>query len=460
MSVDRTHPPAPGPRPAPRLPKIERARLANGLRVASTHYDGTPETLFEIALPGGHVFETREQLGLASLVARAMQEGTRKLSTVEFIDALDHLGADLRVSSDDDELTLSLRVLDRRLQPALELLFDVLLEPRFDDADFERVRKLRLASIAARGDDASAVAADVWRRLMYGDEVSLGRSAGGTAECVARVTTDDLRAFHAAALDPVRARVAVVGRWNASEVVALLAPLAKRWPACRANAMPAFEPRENAARRGLFVVDRPGAPQSELRIGRLAIAAGDPDWLALGALNYSLGGTFTSRINLNLRERNGYTYGARSGFETAPRRAPFSVAAAVHTRFTAAAVREVLAELRGYLDGPTAAEIAFTHSALEQSLARQFESPSARLHFVAMVERVGCADDHPLARLVELQRLGRTGLAALARKHLVLDDLAILVVGDRAAVEPDLAALDLGPLTPLDIDGAPLLGPT
>ena len=454
MSLDRSRPPEPGPRPAPRLPRIARARLANGLRVASTPHTGTPETLIEIALPGGHVYESREQLGLASLVARAMQEGTRALSTVELLDALDFLGADLRVASDDDELTLSLRVLDRQLAPALELLFDVLLEPRFDAQDFERVRKLRLAALVTRGDDAGTVAANVWRRLMYGDASSLGFPGAGAVESVSRLSTDDLRAFHAAALDPERARIAVAGRLGASELAALLAPLAARWPARRAPPAPRSEPEGDTSRAGLFVVDRPGAPQSELRIGHLADAAGASEWLALSALNYPLGGTFTSRINMNLRERHGYTYGARSGFELAPRRAPFSVHAAVHTRFTAAAVGEVLAELRGFLDGPSEAELAFTRSALEQSLARQFESPLARLGFTSLVERFGFADDHPLERLAAIERLGRPGFAALAREHLHPERATILVVGDRAAAESGLLALGLGPPTALDIDGA------
>jgi zinc protease len=437
----------------PRLPRIDRFELSNGARVASTSYSGTPETLIQLQIPAGRSREPLEQLGLASLVAKAMNEGTRALSTVEWIDAIDLLGANLHVFSDDDALTLSLRVLDKHLEKALELFADALLEPRFHADDFERVRKLRLAALATRADDAATVAQDAWQRLMYGAATSLGWPAVGTAESVARLGVNDLREFHRAALDPRASSIAVVSRWNESELLRLLSPLAARWPASSPSPCEATPFAAQPAAPGLYCVDRPGAAQTELHVGFLSVSARDPDWLALSALNYPFGGQFTSRINLELREKRGFTYGARSAFEAALRKAPFTVHAAVHTQHTAEAIRVCLAQLSAYLDGPTEAEIAFTRDALEQSLARQFESPAARMSYLQHVERFGWPGDYPLVRLAQLATLGRAGLRALARRHLAPPGWVILAVGPRSA----LAGLDeLGPVHALDAKGAPV----
>lgn len=453
MTLDRSSPPpASGPL-APRLPTITRLALENGLRVAATNSTSTPETLIELSIPGGRVHEPLAKLGQASLVAKMLPEGTVKLATIELIDALDFLGAELHVGSDDDELTVSLRVLDKHLERALEIFTDVLLEPRFDARDYERIAKLRLAAIATRGDDAGTVAANVWRRLLHGDATSLGFPSLGLESTVRALSVDDLWAFHRASLDPARSSLSIVGRWDADDLARMFAPLARRWPAPLVAPRETPAPQLRSAAPGLYNVDRPGAPQTELHLGHLSVSATHPDQLALSALNYPLGGQFTSRINLNLREQKGFTYGARSSFDLAPRPAPFGIHAAVHTQHTAASITESIRELREYLDGPTEAEIQFTHDALEQSLARQFESPAARLSYLRLVTRFGWPDDYPLQRLAQLQALGRAGLRDLARTHIHPERLIVLTVGSRAALD-DFTAL--GPVHALDLDGRPI----
>jgi zinc protease len=453
MTLDRsTPPPRSGPLEA-RLPRIERRRLDNGLALALSRANSTPETLVELTLPGGRTRESLGELGVASLVAKALLEGTERLTTVEFVDALDFLGAELRAGVDEDSLVVSLRVLDRHLPAALELLSEALLEPRFDPRDFERLRALRLAAIRTRGEDAARVADCAWDRLMFGPHVSAGHSSLGTESTIGACTPEHARAFHRGSLDPRRTRIALVGKWRADEATDLLGPLVRRWPSAIAATNPPLDQAPSAAPRGLYAVDRPGAPQVELRIGHPSVDCGHPDWLLLAALNYPLGGQFTSRLNLNLRERRGFTYGVRSSFE--PRSGPtvFAVSTAVHTQHAAAAIREARAELEGYLSGPTEAELAFTREALEQALARQFETPAARLSFVHTVERFRWPDDYPLERLRRLATLTSTDLAALAREHLHLRELRVLAVGPRDALG------ELGEaVAELDIDGGPLAG--
>lgn len=451
MKLDRTRPPQrSGPLEA-RLPQVERRTLDNGLALATCRANATPETLVEVSVPGGRSRERLDELGLASLVAKALMEGTRRRTTVELVDALDYLGADLRAGVDEDSLVLSLRVLDRHLAPALELLCETLLEPRFDALDFERVRTLRLAALRSRGEEAARVADTAWDRLLAGPLASLGYSSLGTEATIGAASVASARAFHESSLDPRRSKVALVGKWSADEAAELLAPLVRRWPKALADAPALIEGNPAPAPAGLYCVDRPGAPQAELRIGHGAVAASHPDWLLLAAVNYPLGGQFSSRLNLNLREKRGFTYGVRSGFE--PRRGPgsFSVGLAVQARHVAESIREVRRELAEYLAGPTEAELAFTREALEQGLARQFETAPARLAFLHTVERFGWPDDYPLERLRRLAALSPADLAELARAHLRPSDLRVLAVGPR----DELGSL-AEPVQLLDIDGAPL----
>ena len=413
------------------------------------------ETTIELALPAGRARQPLDQLGVASLTALALMEGTRARTTVEFLDALDAIGAELHARADSEELRLSLRALDRNLAPAIALLAEASLEPRLDADGFERLRKLQLARIVARGDDPASIAARAWQRLMHG-ETARGAPGDGTEATVALLPVGAARAFHAAGLDADASRVLAVGPHASDEFSDLLAPLARAWP--RAGTL-TEAPTTALARHPsrIYVVDKPGASQSELRVGHLSVAHDSPDHLPLTALNYALGGTFNCRLNLELRERKGFTYGIRSGFDWTRGPTEFVVATSVQTRFTAEAVRAIVVELRGYLDGPTDEELAFTKNALEQSLARQFESASATLAFLDTVDRLELPDDYPLARLAWLACSSRDQRRALLRRHLYPDELTILVVGDRASVARDLAALELGPLAALDIDGAPAI---
>jgi zinc protease len=450
MKVDRTRAPAPGARPLPRLPAIERRTLQNGLRLVSARRPRSLEALLEVSVPGGRAAQPLGKLGLAAMVALSSTEGTQARSTVEFLDALDSLGAEIRVQAREDELRATLRVLDRNLPLAVGLLAEALFEPSFDGTAFERIRKLQLAKIAARGDDPAGIAARAWRKRLYGD-TARGAPAEGTLETLSALTVEDARAFHSAGLDPRRARVLAASPRSTDELLRVLEPLAGRWPGD--GSLPDADSVAIREATRVYLVDKPGAAQSELRIGQASVDQSSPDFLPLTALNYAFGGTFSSRLNLNLRERRGYTYGIRSSFDWNRGRTQFVVSTSVQTRFTTASVREIVSELERYLAGPAEAELAFTVSALEQSLARQFESAGATLGYLDAVDRLGWPDDYPLVRLDWLESSRPDARAALLRRHLDPRELVVLAVGDAGAVEADLAALDVGPLARLDVDG-------
>lgn len=459
---DRTQAPGAGPRPAFASPTLWTADLGKGLAMIGTPLTELPLTSLTLALPAGRLAESPEQLGLSSLTAQMMDEGTRELSTLELADALEGLGANLRIGSDDDELTVSLTVLDKNLEPALDLMADVLLEPRFDPADFERLKQRRLSAIDTRGDSIRGVAGTVWNRLMYGPESVLGLPSAGTRATVEALTVDDVSAFHARALSAGGARISVVSSRDQAGVRAALETLVQRWPEGGGRpveasvAFGAFG--DGAARPGvrLFLVDKPGAAQSEIRIGHMSVSGRDPEHWPLTVLNYVLGGAFSSRVNMNLREDKGYTYGARTNFQGGLHEAPFTASAGVKSDVTAASVAEFLKELRAIREGVTAEELAFAKNALTQQQLPRYESSRARLGWVETIGQYGWPADFVERRLTELDGLSLERLRELAVEHVHPDDLTVLVVGDKSVVLEGLQGLGLGPVTELDIDGLPL----
>jgi zinc protease len=453
--VERGARPAAGPAKAFRPPPVWHDTLPSGVSVTGTRYTELPLVSLSLAVPAGHLHDTPATAGLASLTADLMNEGTAALDTVAMTDTLDELGATLRVSSDDDEITISLRTLGRHLPRAAALLQDVVLRPRFDAKDFERLKTQRLTALETRGDSINTIAGNSWSRVLFGKEHMNGWPSAGTPESVASLTLDQVRAFHARHVVPAGARITLVGDVDAAAVRTLFAELAQGW----AGAAPA--PIAEGARPGrdatrIFLVDKPGAPQSEVRIGHEGLAVTSPDWYPVSIMNYVLGGTFSSRINMNLREDKGYSYGARSGFSGGLRPGSFTASSGVKTDVTAESVAEFMKELASIRDGITEAELAFAKDALTQAMNRQYESIMALDQMLDGISMYGYPDDYLVGRLAILERITKADVDALAKKYVHPDKAAILVVGDKASVLGPLQALGYGPVTELDIDGNPL----
>jgi zinc protease len=355
-----------------------------------------------------------------------------------------------------------LTTLNKHLPAAIELLGQVLLEPRFDAADFERLKQRRLVSIDTRADNINRVTANVWQRLLYGERSIEGQPDAGTHETVAGMTLADVRSFYARSVVPDGSRLVFVGDMDAAAVHDLFAPLVARWKADHPSARPAAMARDasaDAARaRVLYWVDRPGAAQSQVRIGHLSVSSNDPDYVPLTVLNYILGGAFSSRINMNLREDKGYTYGARSSFSGGLEPGPFTASAGVHTAVTGASVKEFMRELNGILEGVTDAELAFAKDALTQQMATRFESSRALLGMLDNVAKFGWPDDYLEQRLRVIDALTAEDLRRLAKQYIRPEQAVVLVVGDGEQIAEQLGALDLGRPEELDIDGRPEQG--
>ncbi len=453
--LDRKQQPAAAEPRAYQAPTLWHDTLANGVTVTGTRYGELPVVSVSLSVPGGHLREPMDKLGLSSLTASLMDEGTEDLSTTELADALDFLGATVSVRSSDDELTVSARTLTRHVPATIALMQDVLLRPRFDPADFERLKAQRLSSIETRGDSIRTITGNVWDRLMYGDGTPAAWPSSGTLDTVPAITLDDVRRFHADHVVPGGARLTVVGDLGPDQVRELFGSLAREWTGGRASPI-AAPARPSIASTGVYLVNKPGAPQSEIRIGHPSVARTDPDHYPLTVMNYTLGGTFSSRINMNLREDKGYTYGARSGFDGDLRTGTFSASSGVRTDVSMESVVEFMNELQGALDGFTEEEAEFARAGLMQAMGRQTESIMSLASVVDRVSKDGLPDDYLEQRRAWLESFTVEDLDALAAKGIDPTRMLILVVGDAELVGESLEALGYGPVQELDIDGNPV----
>lgn len=470
--LDRSKKPGPGPAPSPRFPAVWHVELANGVRAVGTPYRELPMTSLAFSVPAGRMRETPKTLGLASLTAEMMQQGTAALSSNEFQQELDRLGASINVSAGEEDMGIGLNVLDKHRAAAVALVADVLLRPRFAAEDFERVKRERLVAIDTRGDQIRMIAGEAYRRLLWGDSTPAGLSSMGTRESVSALTLDDVKGFWRENVVPDGARLTYAGALDVEGTKKLFESLSSSWKssgkpveiaarvrgqavpsAAKASALPIEKTR-------LYLVDKPGAAQSEIRIGRVSVASTDPSFYPLTVMNQILGGQFSSRINLNLRESKGYTYGARTSFEGGITPGAFTASAAVKTDVTKESVVEFMKELASIREGVTDEELAFVKDSLAQGTSRQYESTMALLGYLDNVGRYGWPDDYGARRLTELAALRRDDLKKLAEGHVLPDAMVILVVGDKARIGKGLAELGYGEPIELDIDGQLVPSPT
>ncbi|MGH7482420.1 MAG: M16 family metallopeptidase [Longimicrobiales bacterium] len=452
IEFDRALAPGPGPIRPFEFPRVERARLDNGLETfIATNGELPLVSVLAVARAGGDV-DPAAAPGLAHLVANGLETGTGQLDADDVAWRLERLGAELAAHVDWDAAALRMTVLREKLDPALEIFAEILRRPSFPTDEVRRLRDEQIADILQRRKEPRALAADMAARFIFPEADPFARPLIGTTESVGEISREDALQFHAARYSPAGAALIAVGDIETSVASERLAQRFADWSGGAAELAPRAT-RGAIERTSLFVVDRPGAVQSEIRIGHVGVERHHPDYFALLVMNTVLGGAFTSRLNMSLRERHGFTYGARSGFGFRRRPGPFIVQAAVATDVTAAAVREAIRELRLLRDRGVAAD----------------EVESARNYLAGVLPLELQTNDQIAARLADLftydlpseyfsdyrRRILAVNAAAVdrvAREHLLLDRLAITIVGDAASIRGELEGLGLGPVEVHDVD--------
>jgi zinc protease len=442
VTLDRSRPPQAGVARPVLIPRPAVHRLENGMNVASVQRPHLPEATLTLVLPAGAESTGPERAGLASLVAKVLPEGASGKGSREMATWLDGLGVHLGVAVGYDSMLIRLHTLSGQLEPALDALAAVALEPDFLADEVDRCRDERLDAIRRLRDEPADVAADVLAELMYGDH-PYGCLTRGREETVESLERADLVEFHARRFSPRAATLVACG--DLPDDFDDLA--AARFGGWRGVAVDRDPPASASvvANPGIVVVDRPDSAQSEIRIGAIGLGRGDPDEPAARVSNAILGGLFNSRLNMNLREDKGWTYGARSTLSLRRSPGPLTLRAAVETAVTGAAVGEMLAEVRALRESlPTDGEMRTAAGALTRSLPLRFETNSQIAGTIAEQVVYGLPADYWTTFPSRIEGVSPEEVRAMVSRLLAPDGLAVLVVGDAGEVLPALE--DLGPV--------------
>jgi zinc protease len=452
-SPDRGQPPTLGPPPALRLPAIQKTTLSNGVPVWIVEQHRVPLVQVNVILRGGGSLDRASRFGMASLVAGMLDEGAGTRSALELADAVDLLGADLSTSSSFDYSAVRLSTPVKNLSAAVPLLADVVLRPTFPAAELDRLKQERLTALMQAQDNPAAVIGYAFPRVVFGPAHRYGSPASGLAPAIQAITADEARAFYKEHYVTGHATIVVVGDVTPGGVKAELERAFGAWPGSGSRAAAAVIPAApQLTRREIVLVDKPGAAQSQIRIGLVGVPRSTPDYATLEVLNAALGGSFTSRLNLNLRERNGFTYGAGSAFDMRMSAGPFLAAAPVQTDKTADALREFFVEFDHILEPMPAAELEKTRNYVALSFPGEFETSRNLAQKLEELVVYNLPEDTFQTFVQAVEKVTVADVQKAAAKYILPARMAVVIVGDRKAIEPGIAALKLGPIRVVPIE--------
>jgi zinc protease len=454
--ADLTKPPTLAPPPRLALPPITRGELPNGLQLLVVEHHELPVADFALIVRSGLEADPTNHSGLASLTAALLDEGTATRTALQIADQQAFLGVRLSTSTGWDMSTVSLHTPTAQLDSALALFVDVALNPAFPPAEVERLRAERLTLLTQLKDRPTAIADQAYAAIVFGSSHAYGKSALGTEASVKRITEQDIRGYYQEHYRPNNATLIIVGDVRPDDIKRRLTSMLERWP--RRNIPPAVMTKapagESTTRRTtIYLIDKPGAPQSSVRIGAIGVARSTPDYFPLLVMNTVLGVPFTSRLNHNLRETHGYTYGARSRFDMRRQAGPFTAQAEVVAAKTDSALVEFIKELRAIGDTVPQAELQKAKRYLQLQLPSFFETTGDIADQLTSLAVYGLPLDFYNSYVQQIEHVTQADVQRVARKYINPERLSIVVVGDRKQIEGGIRKLGLGEVEIRDIYG-------
>jgi zinc protease len=457
VSIDRSRLPVPGPDRPFHFPRIAHRTLANGLELRAVRHSAVPVISIVLLVPGGSSADPADHHGLVSMTAGLLDEGSRGQTALDIADRIARIGGDVDIESGMDAVVLTLTTLDRFFDQGLALVHEMVTEPNLANDDFNRIRNLRLERLKQMKDHASAVAERTFARVVYGSH-AYGHLSLGSEAALTAMTTDHARAMHGAVFMPSESTLVIAGDRPEEELLDAAAKLFESWRATASTMIvdraAALAPPPSQPEAMLGVVHRPGAAQSELRIGHACARRSTPDYHTLLILNTILGGDFVSRLNSNLREEKGYTYGVRTAFNLRRGIGPFVMTTSVGTDVTAPAVREALREIHAIADAKpvTTEEVAIAFASLSRGYPRGFETAGQVARAVAQLALHNLPDTYFEEFVPRLAQVTATDVMQAARQYLSASKMTTLIVGDLDKIHVSLPELALGPYQALTAD--------
>jgi zinc protease len=449
--------PVPGQPRDYHFPRFERLRLSNGLTVVHADLPGRALLAAQILLPGGGWTELADQGGVTVLTGRAMPEGTLRRDGNEFIETSERLGAEMHAESTWEVLSASMEVPRSHFGAALSLLAEMVFEPAFPDEEVERLRDERMNDLMQAWSDPRRRSERVFPETIFPAGSPYRRPLAGIQTTIRGLDRAAVAARHQALLDPARATLVVAGDLSGVPLAELAEEhLGGRTASAGAGAATAAPSIGRVpAGGGIVLVDRPGAPQSEIRIGHIGVARKTPDFHAIAVLNAIVGGTFNSRLNRILREEKGYTYGISSTFDMRRQPGPFVVRTAVETAVTVPSIQEILRIVREFLDTEVEAdELAIARDYLVGVFPLRFEGAAQVASALGGLVAFELPDDELDRYRPAVSAISARDVLEAARRNIRPDELSVVVVGDATEVEPLLRAAGLGELTVVPADTA------
>ena len=447
--VDRSRVPEPGPVPSVRFPPVATVRLSSGLLMKTVEHQGPPMVTFVLVIPTGAASDPAGQMGLAALTADLLDEGSDRRTALELHAALDRIGARLGTEVGSDATTISLTILSRSAFDGLALLAEIVARPRFDEADVDRVRELRRNRVRQLRSVPGAVADRVFLQTLYPAH-PYGHLGLGTDDSLSALTVADVRQFHHDAFQLGSATLIAVGALTHQGFAEAAERAFGEVPVRPVSGAVVVDPAGLGAAgppsARLILVDRPGAVQSELRVGHVAVARRTPDYHALQVLNMVLGGQFVSRLNLSLREEKGYTYGVRTDFDCRRAPGPFTMRGGVQSGATVEALQEVFAQMDALGgDRPvTPTELDVAGAGLTRGFALGFETAGQVARGIGRMVLHGLPEDYYDQFVAQVEAVDAPAVTAAAMAHLHAESAVAVIVGPADQIAPGLHVLNLG----------------
>jgi len=452
--------PKPGPDPSFALPMIEKQRLSNGLEVWLVRRTELPIVSMNMVFRTGGTIDPAGKLGLASFTSDQLNKGTRTRSAVDIANQLQGIGTSINTGSGWDSANVSMQTVTRNLDQALEIFSDVIVNPTFPEKELDTSRNRALVGLRQRRDNPSAIAGVVYNSVLYGKNHPYGKVLSGDEASIKSLDRSDLQKFYSTYYRPNNAVLIVVGDTSIATLRPKLETAFSNW---KPGEVAPWNPPTAVTfdRPGIYLVDKPGAAQSVLAIGQVGVARDNPDYFPLIVMNDMLGGSFSSRLNMNLREDKGYTYGAGSGFSFRRGAGPFTANAQVQTAVTKESVMEFMKELNGIRGGMpiTEKELQTAKQSLIRGYPSGFETNGQVAGQLSNLVTYGLPDSYFNEYIRRVSAVTMADVNRVANKYLTPDKMAIVIVGDRTAIEPGLREIDVWgrTISYVDAEGNPIV---
>lgn len=441
--IDRSIQPAFGADPILNIPSVWEAQMDNGMKVYGIEHNELPLVQFNLVIKGGHYLDKFDKAGAASMMTTLMMEGTANKTPQELEEAIESLGAFISIRASNNDIVISANTLARNYDAVIALVEEILLEPRWDEEEFELAKTAQLNSLIRQKASPNTLAREAFNKLIYGTDHIFSVSSQGTDETIASLTIDDLKNYYNANLSPNIAYLAVAGNINKEKVTQSIASLSTKWQA-KTVEFPTYNLPAPPTKSQIHFVNVPGAKQSVINIGNLGLARNDADFYPAYVMNYQLGGTFNSDVNSVLREEKGYTYGARTGFSGSIIPGAFIASSSVRSTATLESVQIFKDLMTKYRDGISEDNLIFTKNALIKSNSRRFETLGALLGMLRNIGTYDLAFDYIKDNEAIVKAMTLDKHKGLAQKYINPMAMYYVIAGDAETQMDQLIKLGFG----------------